>query len=153
MVDKTNIEEIVETYLTGSEQYLVSVKVEAGNRIVVEVDSDQSISIDDCATLSRFIESRLDREVEDYELEVGSAGITSPFQLLRQYQKNIGREVEVLSKAGKKLTGILHSADEEKMVLSVEKQVKPEGAKRKITVVENQEFLYSEIKYTKNVIK
>jgi ribosome maturation factor RimP len=139
--------------LTGSEQYLVSVKVEAGNRIVVEVDSDQSISIDDCAALSRFIESRLDREVEDYELEVGSAGISSPFQLLRQYQKNIGREVEVLSKAGKKLTGILHSADEEKIVLSVEKQVKPEGAKRKITVVENQEFLYSEIKYTKNVIK
>ncbi|MDR2844123.1 MAG: ribosome assembly cofactor RimP [Candidatus Symbiothrix sp.] len=139
--------------MTGSEQYLVSVKVEAGNRIVVEVDSDQSISIDDCAALSRFIESRLDREVEDYELEVGSAGISSPFQLLRQYQKNIGREVEVLSKAGKKLTGILHSADEEKIVLSVEKQVKPEGAKRKITVVENQEFLYSEIKYTKNVIK
>ena len=95
----------------------------------------------------------LDRDVEDYELEVGSAGITSPFKVLRQYVKNIGNEVEMLLKNGSKLTGVLKSADENGVVVSVEKKVKPEGAKRKVTVVEDESYTFDEIKYTKYLIR
>jgi ribosome maturation factor RimP len=119
----------------------------------VEIDSDTSVSIDDCVALSRHIESFLDRDVEDYELEVGSAGISQAFRVLRQYKKAIGQEVEVLLKTGKKQTGILKAADEEQITLTIEKQVKPEGAKRKMTVPEDWTATYSEIKYTKNKIK
>jgi ribosome maturation factor RimP len=94
----------------------------------------------------------LDREVEDYELEVGSAGVGSPFKIVRQYGKNIGNEVEVLLKSGAKLKGILQSADEKRFTISVSKQVKPEGSKRKETVVAHQTYPYDEIKYTKNTL-
>ena len=84
---------MVEEKLASSSYYLVDVTVAPGNVITVEIDNDEAVSIDDCAELSRYIEERLDRDVEDYELEVGSAGITSPFKVLRQYIKNIGNEV------------------------------------------------------------
>ena len=98
--------------MASSSNYLVDVAVQPGNIIVVEIDNDESVCIDDCVELSRYLEDHLDRDVEDFELEVGSAGITSPFKVLRQYQKNIGNEVEVLLTAGVKLTGVLKSADE-----------------------------------------
>jgi ribosome maturation factor RimP len=149
----TTVKKIIEQYLSNTDTYLVEVKIEAGNRVVVEIDSDNSVSINDCVVLTKHIESQLDRDVEDYELEVGSAGISSPFKLLRQYRKNIGNEVEVLLKTGKKLVGILKEANEETFVLTVFKQEKPEGAKRKITVEEDLAINYSDIKYIKNVIK
>ena len=125
----------------------------ADNRIVVEIDAFDGVAIDFCAALSQYIESKLDREKEDYELEVGSAGITSPFKVLRQYQKNVGNEVEVWLAEGGKLTGVLKSADETGIVLTVQKQVKPEGAKRKITVEEDLAYPYNEIKSTKYLIR
>lgn len=133
--------------------FLVGIEVKTGNVIVVEIDSDEAVSIDDCVALSRWLEEHLDRDKEDFELEVGSAGITSPFKVLRQYVKNIGNEVEILLKAGVKLTGVLKEADENGIVVTVEKQVKPEGAKRKITVQEDQSYTYDEIKYTKYLIR
>jgi ribosome maturation factor RimP len=153
MIEKAVVKEIIEDYLRDSDNYLTDLKIEPGDRIVVEIDNDQSVSIDDCAALAKYIESRLDRDVEDYELEVGSAGISQAFKTLRQYKKNTGKEVETLLKAGKKYAGILKEVDEDKIVLTIEKQVKPEGAKRKITVKEDLTFAYSEIKYTKNIIK
>lgn len=149
MITKESIQEIVENEIQDESMFLVSVMVHPGNRIVVEIDSDQSIGIDDCVDLSRRIESHLDREVEDFELEVGSVGLTSPLLLPRQYQKNEGNEVEVLTKDGRKLHGVLKSSDNSGFVLSVEKKVKPEGSKKKITVEEEINFLYDEIKYTK----
>ncbi|MDL2208135.1 ribosome assembly cofactor RimP [Parabacteroides sp. OttesenSCG-928-O15] len=152
-MDKEIIKQIVEEGLAGTDNYLIEVAVRPGNVIQVEIDSDQALGIDDCVVLSKFIESRLDREVEDYELEVGSAGITSPFKVLRQYQKNIGNEIEVLTKDGKKLTGVLKAADEAAFTLTITKQVKPEGAKRKVTVEEDLRYTYEEIKYAKYVIR
>ncbi|MBS7343906.1 MAG: ribosome assembly cofactor RimP, partial [Parabacteroides sp.] len=143
MIDKELIVKLVEEKLASSSNYLVDVAVQPGNIIVVEIDNDESVCIDDCVELSRYLEDHLDRDVEDFELEVGSAGITSPFKVLRQYQKNIGNEVEVLLTAGVKLTGVLKSADENGIVLTVEKQIKPEGAKRKVTVEEDQPYTYS----------
>ena len=153
MIDKRVIEQLVEEKLASSSNYLVSVEVQPGNIIVVEIDNDDAVSIDDCVELSRYIEEHLERDAEDFELEVGSAGITSPFKVLRQYKKNIGNEVEVLTKNGVKLTGLLKSADEEGFVVTVTKQVKPEGAKRKVTIEEDLPYTYNEIKYTKYLIR
>ena len=153
MIDKEIIRQAVEDFTKESEIFLVSVEVKPGNIIVVEIDSDDSVGIDDCIALNKFIESKLDRDIEDYELEVGSAGITQAFKILRQYRKYIGKEVEVLTKAGKKLQGILKDANEQNMALTIEKQVKPEGAKRKINVEEDLTFTYDEIKYTKYLIR
>ena len=153
MIDKNIVRQHVDEYLKDSEIFLVDVDVKPGNIISVEIDHDNGISIENCITLTKYIESKLDRDIEDYELEVGSAGISQPFKILRQYIKNIGNEVEVLTKAGKKLTGILKEADENGIVLTTEKQVKPEGAKRKITIEEDEVFKYEEIKYTKYSIR
>ena len=153
MIDKQMVIQLAEEKLASSGNYLVDVEIQPGNVIIVEIDNDEAVCIDDCVELSRFIEEHLDQDSEDFELEVGSAGITSPFKILRQYQKNIGKEVEVLLASGKKLTGILKSADENGIVLTVEKQVKPEGAKRKITVEEDLAYTYNEIKSTKYLIR
>jgi len=138
--------------LARSDCFFVDASVNPGNQIVVEIDHDTAVGIDDCVALSRFIEERLDRNVEDYDLEVGSSGIGTPFKIVRQYQKNRGKEVEVLLKNGVKLKGILQSADEKGCTITVAKQVKPEGSKRKETVMEDQTYPYDEIKYTKNII-
>ncbi len=153
MIDKDIVRQLTEKFLEDSDNYLVGVEIRPGNVIVVEIDNDQSVGIDDCVALSRYIESQFDRETEDFELEVGSAGITQPFKILRQYQKNIGNEVETLTKSGKKMSGILQSADPNHFVVRIEKQIKPEGAKRKITVEEDLTFSYDEIKYTKYLIR
>jgi len=153
MIEKTLVKEIVEEYLKDSDKYLVDISIKPGNIINVDIDSDQSISIEDCIVLTKYIESKLDRDKEDYELEVGSVGLTQPLKVLRQYKKYIGKDVEVLLKEGKKYSGILKEADEEKLILTVEKQIKPEGAKRKITVEEDFTFSYHEIKYTKYIIR
>ena len=153
MIDKNIVRQHVDEHLKDSEIFLVDVNVNPGNIISVEIDNDEGISIDNCIALTKYIESKLDRDIEDYELEVGSAGISQPFKILRQYIKNIGNEVEVLTKTGKKLTGILKDANEDGIVLTIEKQVKPEGAKRKITIEEDENFKYEEIKYTKYSIR
>lgn len=153
MIEKNVVSKLVEEKLASSDNYLVDVVIKPGNLIIVEIDNDEAVSIDDCVQLSRYVEEHLDREVEDYELEVGSAGITSPFKILRQYQKNIGNEVEMQLRSGTKLTGILKDASEEGVVITVARQVKPEGAKRKTTVEEDQSYTFDEIKYTKYLIR
>ena len=102
--------------------------------------------------LSRFIEASLDRDVEDYELEVGSAGIGQPFKVLQQYINHIGQEVEVLPKSGAKLKGILVSADEKGFAVQVQQKQKVEGSKRPKTVEVEMPFGYDEVKYVKYVI-
>ena len=144
---------MVDNYLQDTEMFLVDVLIRPGNIIVVEVDSDEGVSIDDCIALSRNIESKLDRDVEDFELEVGSAGVTSPFKMPRQYQKNIGNEVELLTKSGQKLSGILKSSDDNGFVVTVTKMVKPEGAKKKMAIEEGLTFAYDDVKYTKYLIR
>jgi ribosome maturation factor RimP len=153
MIEKEVVKGVVDGFLAHSANYLVGIDIKPDNRIIVTIDNDQVVSIDDCISLSKFIESKLDKDAEDYELEVGSAGIGQPFKILRQYLKNVGNEVEVLTKTGVKHTGVLKSADPEAFTLEVEKQVKPEGAKRKVTVTENLTFPYSEIKHTKYLIR
>ncbi len=152
MIDRNIVSGIVGEWLEDKDYFLVDVTVSPDDKIVVEIDHAEGVWIDDCVDLSRFIESKLDREEEDYELEVGSAGIGQPFKVLQQYLIHIGREVEVLTKEGKKLVGILKDANEENMTLTIQKKVKPEGAKRPKLVDEDVTYTYDEIKYTKYLI-
>lgn len=153
MILKDAVSQIVESYLSTTDYYLVDLHITNDNRIQIEIDSFDGVSIDFCVQVSKYVESQLDREKEDFELEVSSAGLTEPFKVLKQYEKNFGNEVEVLTKDGRKLTGILTQATTDFFVLEVEKTVKPEGAKRKTTVVEQLNFNYSDIKYTKYIIR
>lgn len=153
MILQEFVAQIVESYLKDKDHYLVDIKVSRDNRISVEIDSFNGVSIDFCSDLSKEIESKLDRDVEDFELEVSSAGLTQPFKVLKQYEKNIGKEVEVITKDGVKLSGVLKEFDSENIILEQEKQVKPEGAKRKITVNEDVVISFNNIKTTKHIIR
>lgn len=148
MIDRTVIEDIVENRLQGTDGFLVDVTVSKDNDIVVEIDSDSGVDIDTCVAINNAIDAALDRDVEDYSLQVGSTGLTSPFKVLRQYQKNIGNEVEVLC-GGKKYTGVLESAGEEEFTVTV--QVKEKGQKK--PQPQQLTFKYAEVKYTKYNLK
>ncbi|MCQ2232334.1 MAG: ribosome assembly cofactor RimP [Paludibacteraceae bacterium] len=152
MIEEKLIKEIVEEYIAGSAYFLVDVKVDKSNSILVEVDSKESVSIDYCVDLSRHIESKLDRDVEDFELEVGSAGLTSPFKVLQQYQKYEGNDVEVQLSNGPKHTGKLVNVTAENFGLETTKKVKKEGEKKKVEVTEVLTFAYDQVKYTKYLI-
>ena len=152
MIDKRIVSGIVNEWLEDKEYFLVDVAVSSDDKIVVEIDHAEGVWIDDCVELSRFIESKLDREEEDYELEVGSAGIGQPFKVLQQYLIHIGQEVEVLTKQGQKMEGVMKDANKENFTVTIQKKVKPEGAKRPKLVDEDVTFTYEEIKYTKYLI-
>lgn len=152
MIDKDLIQQIVEQNIDQESMFLVDIQIRPSNIIVVEIDSDEGVCIDDCIALSKKIESQLDRDKEDFELEVGSSGITTPFKVVRQYEKNIGKEVEVLTKKGIKLKGILKSCNDSQFIVTITKKEKPEGAKRKIEIEEDLTFGYDEVKYTKYII-
>jgi len=152
MIDKVKIAELVNEKLTD-DQFLVEVTVSSSNVIHVMVDSDTGISINQIVEISRFIESNLDREVEDFELSVFSAGLSEPFSLVRQYKKNIDKEIDVLLTNGQKLTGILKRADDQGIDLEVTTKEKPEGSKKKELVTRVHTFEYLEIKEAKKVLK
>lgn len=152
MIQRELIINLVQEKLQDTDCFLVDVTVSKDNNIVVEIDSDSAINIDLCVELSRFLESNLDRDTEDFELEVGSAGLTSPFKVLRQYKKNIGNEVEVLTADGRKIKGILSAADENSFSVDETKMLKKEGDKRKRPYTETISFEYNQVKYTKYII-
>lgn len=153
MISKEKVAEIVNQWLVDKEYFLVDVAVSSDDRIVVEIDHADGVWIEDCVQLSRFIEGNLNREEEDYELEVGSAGIGQPFKVLQQYVNHIGKEVEVLAKDGKKYRGIMARADEGGFAITVQVKEKPEGAKRPVLVDKECVWSYEEVKYAKYLIK
>lgn len=152
MISKDKVREIVEEWLADKEYFLVDVSVSADNCISVEIDHAEGVWIEDCVLLSKYVEANLDRDVEDYELEVGSAGIGQPFKVLQQYINHIGKEVEVLAKDGKKYRGVLARAEESDFSVTVQVKEKPEGAKRPVLVDKEYAWKYDEIKYTKYLI-
>lgn len=153
MIDKTALKNYVENRLAGSDLYLVDLEVSPENEIRVEVDSDGSVDIDECVALSRDIESEFDREKDDYELEVGSSGLTSPFKVPRQYRKYTGRKIEVLGGDGKKYKGMLKSSDDNGFTMVIEEKTKPEGSKRAVMVQTDRSFGYGDIKYARYLLE
>jgi ribosome maturation factor RimP len=153
MIDKTALEQVINEALQGTKMFLVTLKVSKDNVIDVALDSDEDISVDDCVAVNDAVLAAFDRDDEDYELTVGSYGITSPLLLPRQYRKNIGYEVEVLTADGRKLKGVIADADEEGFTLTMTVKKKLEGKKRPELVEEEERFNYNDIKQTKNIIK
>lgn len=148
MINKQEIIDLVEQYLlvSESESFLVDVTVSRDNCIVVEIDNDEAVDIDECVAISQYIDEHMDREREDFELEVGSAGLTSPLKTLRQFAKFEGEEMEVLMRDGRKLKGTLGAADNEGFDLTwvtMEKVTDPETGKqsKKKQEVTHQEHL------------
>ena len=154
MIDKTALEQVINEALEGTGMFLVTLKVSKDNVIDVALDSDEDITIDDGVAVNDAVLAAFDRdEGEDFELTVGSYGITSPLLLPRQYRKNIGYEVEVLTGDGRKLKGVIADADDEGFTLTTTVKRKLEGKKRPELVEEQERFNYSDIKQTKNIIK
>ena len=153
MIQKDIITGLVVSKLADTRYFLVDVTVSADNVIKVEIDAEEGVDIDFCVELNRFIEANFDREVEDYELEVGSAGLTSPFKVKRQYEKNLNNDVEVLEANGIKHEGVLVDVGDEMFAIEETKMIRKEGDKRKKPYTERIEFKYSEVKYTKYKFK
>ena len=117
MIDKLHVLEIIDNALSGTDKFLVDLKISTDNRINVAIDGDNGIVIDDCVNLSRAIENSLDRDVEDFELNVSSAGLDSPLRMKRQYKKNIGQDLTVTTFDGNTVEGNLVNADDDKITL------------------------------------
>lgn len=152
MITIDSIKKLTDTKTDEGTNFIVDIAIKPGNKITILLDNDNGVSIKDCVEMSRFIESNLDREKEDFELNVMSPGLTEPFKILRQYQKNIDKQVDVVTKEGKKLTGKLLSANQEGIELESKVKEKVEGKKGKQLIINNIKLTFNQIKETKIVI-
>ena len=142
MIDKELLKASVEKAIEGTDLFIVDIKVSPQNEIVVELDSPGS----------RAIEKEFDRDVEDYELEVGSAGLTSPFKVKEQYEKNLGNDIEVLTRDGRKLQGVLTDVTDEGFTFEYPVKYKEPGAKRPTTVMQPETLAFSDAKMVRYLI-
>lgn len=152
MVNKDTVRSIVEEWLDGKEYFLVDIEISPDDRIVVEIDHADGVWIEDCVELSRFIEDHLSRDEEDYELEVGSAGLGQPFKVAQQYHCFVGKDVEVLDADGKKYKGVLKAVEGNDFTVTVQEKQKVEGKKRPQLVDTDHTFQMDKVKYTKYLI-
>jgi ribosome maturation factor RimP len=152
MITIDSIKKLTDTKLAEGTNFIVDIAIKPGNKITILLDNDNGVSIKDCVEMSRHVESNLDREKEDFELNVMSPGLTEPFKILRQYQKNIDKQIDVVTKEGKKLTGKLISANEEGIELESKVKEKVEGKKGKQLIINNIKLTFNQIKETKIVI-
>ena len=151
MVNRSEIVEMAGEQL-GEKMFLVDVHVSASNIIKVLVDSYDGITIEQCVEISRYIENKLDREREDFELQVSSPGLSEPFRVKEQYLKNRGRQIEIITIEGEQLSGLLKEATPEWILLETSTQKKMEGFKKKQRIVEEHQLNYSDIKNAKIVV-
>ena len=151
MIDIEKVEKLARERLEKG-MFLVEVTVSKSNAISVFVDGMDGVTIDQCIAISRNIEFNLDREVEDFELQVSSAGLGRPFKVIEQYTKSLGEKIEVLSNDGNKLVGILKEVDDNYIKLETTRKEKVEGRKKKELVVEVLTLNFEEIKSAKNII-
>jgi ribosome maturation factor RimP len=138
MITSELIADLVTRHIGGTDIFLVEVLVKSGNAITVHVDRPEGISIDECVKISRNLNENLDREVEDYSLEVSSPGLSSAFKVKQQYEKNLGRDIEVLYTDGIKVKGKLQKVADEGIVLNVQG--------------DDEEISFEEIKTAKAII-
>ena len=142
-----------EALLENESLFLIDLSVSLDNKIKVTVDGDNGVSLKECIRISRNVEHNLDREEEDFSLEVMSVGATTPLQQARQYIKNVGRSLEVKTKEGEKIEGTLDEANSDNITLSWKaREPKPVG-KGKVTVQKTKTLSYNEIVQAKVMIK
>lgn len=132
--------------------FLIDVSISENNQIRVIIDGDNGVTVEDCIAVSRAIEHNLDRETEDFSLEVMSAGVSEPLTLPRQYKKNVGRKLKVKTEAGETIEGELTQSDEDTVTLQWKaREPKPVG-KGKVTVQKEAVLPYKEIVEAKVMI-
>jgi ribosome maturation factor RimP len=152
MITKETVASFVAPLLEDSDLFIVDIQINPGNAIEVLVDRDSGLTIDDCKKVSRAIEGSLDREVEDFSLEVSSPGVGKPLLVKRQYFKNVGRNVAIKTMDGQKIEGQLTLANEDNIQVDFrEKELVP-GKKTKQWVEKQVVLTYTEIKETKITI-
>jgi len=133
--------------------FLVDLKISTDKLIKVILDGDEEVNVKDCINISRAIEDSLDRDEEDFSLEVASSGVGTPLKFPRQYQKNLGRKMEIISKEGLKFEGELtHVKDDSIELQWKQREPKPIG-KGKVTVTKNKTLMFDEISQTRVMIK
>lgn len=152
MIDKSLLEASVKRAIEGTDLFIVDIRISPQNEIVVELDSLESMDVDTCAAVARKIESDFDRDIEDYELEVGSAGLTAPFKVRGQYEKNVGNDIEILTCDGRKLQGVLTAVDDEGFTFEYPVKYKEPGAKRPTTVMQSETLGFADAKMVRYLI-
>lgn len=151
MIDKGLIEKLVKERLS-EDQFVVMISVSESNRIDIFIDGYNGLTIDQCVAVSRHVEHSLDREEEDFSLQVSSPGLSEKFRVKEQYFKYRGKAIEVVLGEGAEFEGTLVAADDVGIVLETAVKEKPEGARKKIVVVKEHHLKYDEIKSAKAVI-
>lgn len=152
MIDKNVVKELVDEWLRDKEYFLVDIDISQNDKIIVEIDHADGVWIEDCVALSKFIEEHLNRDEEDYELEVGSAGLGQPFKVPQQYENFVGKEVEVMTAGGTKVRGVLKSVAGNDFVVTVRERVQVEGRKRPQLQDVDHTYQMDNVKYTKYLI-
>lgn len=152
MIKAALIEELISEKLRQDNMFIVELSVKPGNKITLVIDNVKGVPISYCIEINKLIEAGLDRDKEDFELEVASAGIGQPFKVKGQYQKNIGRDVEVLSSDGKKFKGKLTAVADDTFSVEVGVMERIEGKKRKELQVNTVNYKFDEVKQVKDII-
>ena len=134
MIDKNIIIKLLEQKLEGTDVFPVEVIVKPNNSIRVFLDSDSAVTLKHCAEINKFIEANLDREKEDFELEVSSAGLDQPLRMIRQYKNNIGKQINIITNDGRLLTGSLHAVNSETIDVAIVDEDKKTKNKSKIEI-------------------
>lgn len=144
---RNKIEELLHTFLAEREDlYLIDLKISTTDAITVILDGDEGVSLQDCLDASRAIEFNMDREEHDFSLQVMSAGLSEPLVSLRQFRKNIGRELEILLSDSTNIEGELAKVEEDKITIILRYRKPKEVGKGKVDVVEEKEIPYTQIK-------
>ena len=134
--------------------FIVDISVSKDNDIILTIEKEEgTIDLDDCVSLSRYFETKFDREAEDYSLTVSSAGLDQPFKVYRQFLKAVGTKVEVLLKGGKKMVAVLEAADEESVTLKYVAKEAVEGKKKKELVEHVDRFTMDQVNYVRPYIE
>ncbi len=152
MIQASQIRQWADAFLEGSAGFVVEVRCKEGNMIKVFLDNDRSTSIEDCIALSRHLEAQLDREAEDFQLDVSSPGLDQPLQLHRQYVKNVGRQVDVKCRDGRRVQGQLTAADASGIQVLTREKERIEGRRAKAWVETTHVFPFADIQSTHVVI-
>jgi len=142
----SEIIDAIESEIVARGLYIIEVTVSKDNDVEVTIESEEGkVELEDCVAISRFFETKFDRETEDYSLTVTSAGLDQPFKVLKQFVKAMGKKVEVQLKGGKKMVAVLEAADEESITLKYSQKEAVEGKKKKEIVEHVDRFTMDQV--------
>jgi len=151
MIKKEDIQQLVEDFLTDTDKFIVKISVGHENKIHIYIDGDSDVSIDDCVALSRYIESKIDRDIEDYDLNVSSSGVGEPLLHSRQFKNKLNKPIEVLLKEGSKFKAILLGTEDNKITFA--REIKTKGKKSKtFKTGEAETISLDDVKHVKEIL-